>query len=94
MCIKRYKDHKLKNFKVICTDDNRKREFAWITLFYLNENIEKDQFFEVFEFQYPIPPTRFVRIVSTGELGVMIIILSFSISSSLKVTYSDIFIFY
>lgn len=74
MCIKRYKDHKLKNFKIICTDDNRKTESAWITLFYLNENTEKDQLFEAFEFQYPSPPTKFAIIVSTGELGVMIII--------------------
>ena len=59
---------KLRNFKLICTDDSSKPESSWTTLIEINEKTENEhEILDIYEFPHPSPPTRFVRIVQTGK---------------------------
>ena len=59
---------KLKNYKLICTDDSSKPESSWTTLIEIDEKTENEhEVLDIYEFPQPSPPTRFVRLVQTGQ---------------------------
>lgn len=83
--LKRTKISKLKKFKIICTDDIEKvKNNEWIKLFETNEQKQKqNQEFDIYEFDKPSPPTKFIRLVQTGK--------NWSDDFHLKLFYFDIF---
>ncbi|KAK8883083.1 hypothetical protein M9Y10_045731 [Tritrichomonas musculus] len=59
---------KIRNFKLICTNDPRMPESSWTKLIEINEKTEKEhKVIDIYEFPNPSPPTKFVRIVQTGH---------------------------
>lgn len=66
--LKRFNHSKLKSYKVICTDDSRKPQSSWTTLININESSPNENLVnQYYEFPRPSPPTKFVRLVSTGR---------------------------
>ncbi|KAK8843537.1 hypothetical protein M9Y10_024592 [Tritrichomonas musculus] len=66
--LERDEDTKLRNYKIICTDDSSKPESSWTTLIEINEKKEDEhELLDIYEFPHPSPLTRFVRLVSTGQ---------------------------
>lgn len=58
---------KIKNFKIICSDDIEKPLNSWITLFVADEKTKYDHdILGIFKFPFQSPPVKFVRIVLTG----------------------------
>lgn len=59
---------KIKSYKIICTDDPDKPINSWVTLFSIKEDsIKSNPLLYTHEFDKPSPPTRYVRIVLTGN---------------------------
>lgn len=65
--LKRYSRHKMRNYKIVATDDKTKPVSEWTTLFDINENkyFENDEL-GVYEFERPSQPVTFVRLIQTG----------------------------
>lgn len=62
--LKKGKITKIKNFKIICTNDVNKPEENWETLFEINEQEQND--FATYEFNQPSHPIKFVRLMQIG----------------------------
>lgn len=65
--LKKCSSSKPKSFKLICTDDISLPEDKWISMIEINERINDDHdIADIYEFQRPSPPVRFIRLVQTG----------------------------
>lgn len=65
--LKRYGRHKMRNYKIICTDDDGKPMSEWTTLIEINEQKSGEhKDLDVYEFEKSSDPVKFIRIVQTG----------------------------
>lgn len=63
----KYKFGKIRNYKIICTDDINNPIERWITLFEVNEKKENQyKQLDIYEFSHPSPPTKVVRLIQMG----------------------------
>lgn len=66
--IKRTETSKLKSYKLICTDDSSKPVSSWTTLIEIDEKtIDEHEILDIYKFERPSPPAKFVRLVHTGK---------------------------
>ena len=66
--LKKNKKHKLKSFKIICSDDINKPIEEWTTLIEVDEEKEDEhQDLDIYKFTRPSPPTKIIRLVMTGK---------------------------
>lgn len=63
--ILRFKGIKLKSYKIICTNDVSLPTNEWETLMEVGQNDADEP--EIFQFEKPSPPVRFVRIIQAKE---------------------------
>lgn len=64
--LKRDNFRKLRSYKIIATDDDKKPDKSWTELFKLNEEVkDENNNINVYNFP-PSPPIRFIRIIQTG----------------------------
>lgn len=64
--LKRTNARTLKQFKLICSDDQNKNIDYWQVLIDVCENFKPDRLMDVFTFEQASPPVRFARLVMTG----------------------------
>lgn len=65
--LKRSNPFKMRNYKIICTDDLNKPESDWKTLIEINEKTENEhKVLDIYEFAHPSPPVRFIKLIATG----------------------------
>ncbi|KAK8881631.1 hypothetical protein M9Y10_004375 [Tritrichomonas musculus] len=66
--LKKSVPERLKSYKIICTDDASKPTSSWTTLTVINEKTKGDhQDLDIYEFDHPSPPVRFIRLIQTGK---------------------------
>lgn len=64
--LKRSNPFKMRNYKIICTDDLNKPESDWKTLIEINEKTENEhKVLDIYEFAHPSPPVRFIKLIAT-----------------------------
>lgn len=65
--LKKFGRHKLKNYKIVCSDDDSKPLSDWTTLMEINEQkYHENKELDVYEFPKSSPPVKFVRLIQTG----------------------------
>ena len=64
--LKRTKHNKIREFKIVSTDDVNTPIEKWLTLFEFNEKNDEFKSFDIFQFDQASQPTKFVRIIQTG----------------------------
>ena len=65
--LKKYGKHKLKNFKIICTDDDKKPISNWTTLIEINEQkYGENKDLDIYEFDKSSQPVKYIRLIQTG----------------------------
>ena len=66
--MKKNKKHKLKSFKIICSDDINKPIEEWTTLIEVDEEKEDEhQDLDIYKFTRPSPPTKIIRLIMTNS---------------------------
>ena len=66
--LKKCNSNLLKDFKIICTDDDKKSINEWTTLIQIKETKENEhEDLDIYKFSHPSPPIRFVRLIQTSE---------------------------
>ena len=66
--LKKSVPERLKSYKIICTDDASKPTSSWTTLTVINEKTKGDhQDLDIYEFDHPSPPVRFIRLIQTDK---------------------------
>ena len=57
----------MRSYKIICSDDENKKEEDWTTLMQVDEeNEDEHETLDVYKFEKPSPPIKYVRLIQTG----------------------------
>lgn len=84
IALKKNSNNKLRSFKIIGTHDNKIPVETWPTLIQVDEKTEDEhEILDMYEFDHPSPPVKFIRMVQTDN--------SWSGNLKLSFYYFDIF---